>query len=358
MEYSLLKEVNKKSLNAYLTERVYKDLYFPTLFPLKSTPYLTIDALMAEQGSRVVADIVAYNSSAPEKTRKTVSKLTGDIPPIRVARKLTEKDLNDYNVMKAQANPDAEAILQLVFGDVDFVVDAVLGRLEWMALKALSYGTISLSASNNAGVITENALDYQVPTANKVGVGTSWVDASSADPIADIQSVVSLAAALGVRLKYILMNPATFARFRACASVKDYTAVLVGYNGGRISIAPSLDIINQSLQADEKPSIKIVDQNLGIETAEHVISYANPWTDHYITYLPEVQCGRTLHGPIAEETNPPKQVVQAKSGPVLVSKFSDVNPVCEWTKGEANACPVWTNVDRCFIQKTNATSWS
>jgi hypothetical protein len=43
---------------------------------------------------------------------------------------------------------------------------------------------------------------------------------------------------------------------------------------------------------------------------------------------------------------------------VLVSKYSEVDPVSEITKGETNSFPVMTNVDRIWIQKTNATTWS
>lgn len=358
MEYSLLKEINKKSLQGYLNARIYSEMYWPTFFPLKSTPFLSFESLTAEEGSRIAADVVAYNSSAPEKTRKIVSQLKGEIPAIRIKRSMKETDINTYNVLRAQASPDQQAILNLIFGDVDAVVDGVNARLEWMALKALSYGSITLDATNNAGVVTENVINYQVPTANKIGVGTVWTDVTNADPIADFNTIIGLADALGTKIERVLMNKATFARLRATAKIKDYVAVLVGYNTGRVKLTPGLEMINQALIADGKFPISIIDASIGIETADHAISYANPWTDHYITFIPTTQCGNTLHGPIAEETHPPKQVVQAKRGCVLVSKYSDVDPVKEYTKGEANACPVWNTVDRCFIQKTDATTWS
>jgi hypothetical protein len=359
MEYSLLKEVNKKTLSTFIQGRTFTEMYWPNFFPLKSTPFLTFETLMGDVGSRVAADIVAYNTSAPEKTRKVVSKLSGDIPAIRVKRSMKETDINAYNILKAQASGDDQAILELVFEDSGFVFEAVMARLEWMALQAMSYGQITLSKSNNgAGVITENVLDYQVPAGNKIGVGTVWSNAAAATPITDFNTVVTAATAIGVKLKYTLMNPAAFALLRATAEMKDYCAVLVGFNGGRVKLTPGIDAINAALAQDGKPEIKIIDTSVGTETEDHVISYANPWKAGYITYIPDIQIGRTLHGPLAEETNPPKQVVQAKRGPVLISKYSDVDPVTEYTKGEANACPVWANPDRCFIQKIDGTTWS
>jgi hypothetical protein len=65
-----------------------------------------------------------------------------------------------------------------------------------------------------------------------------------------------------------------------------------------------------------------------------------------------------LFAPIAEETNPPKQVTQTKVDGVLISKYSDVDPVMEFTKGESNAFPSWTRVDECFNLYTLATTWA
>jgi hypothetical protein len=74
--------------------------------------------------------------------------------------------------------------------------------------------------------------------------------------------------------------------------------------------------------------------------------------------LEDLKCGDMLYGPIAEETNPPKQVTQAKKGNILVSKWSDVDPVAEYTKGESNVFPSWPTVDRALILDTeHTTTW-
>ena len=49
MEYSLLKEIDKKSLQAYLIARVFEKLFWPTFFPLKSTPFLTYETLIGSK---------------------------------------------------------------------------------------------------------------------------------------------------------------------------------------------------------------------------------------------------------------------------------------------------------------------
>jgi hypothetical protein len=43
---------------------------------------------------------------------------------------------------------------------------------------------------------------------------------------------------------------------------------------------------------------------------------------------------------------------------VLISKWSDLEPFGEFTKGQANAFPVFNDVDSIYILKVNGTTWS
>lgn len=369
MEYSLLKEIDKKSLQAYLIARVYEKLYWPTFFPLKTTPFLTYETLVGSRGHRVAADVVAYDASAPLKTRRTVSKLSGEIPSIRMKKKMTEMDLNTYNILKAQARPEQKALLDLVFGDVDDCVDGVNARLEWLISQALSKGQITLSTvTNAAGVITETAIDFGLPAANKkevVGATTTYwtiANAATSKPMTDIEFVMEAARALGIVPRYMLMNRSKWLAFRVSAEVKDFVTPFALYGSPTVKRAPTLEMANEALRSEGFPQIMIVDTFISYEDAGHTLTHVDPWLDaagedRYVTFLEDLKCGDMLHGPIAEETNPPKQVVQAKKGPILISKWSDVDPVAEYTKSELNAFPSWPTIDRVLSLDTeNATT--
>ena len=368
MEYSLLKEIDKKSLQAYLTARVFEKLFWPTFFPLKSTPFLTYETLIGSKGNRVAADVVAYNASAPLKTRRTVSKLSGEIPSIRMKKIMTEIDLNTYNILKAQARPEQKALLDLVFGDVDDCVDGVNARLEWIIFQALSKGQITLSTVTNAnGVITEEAIDFGLPAANKevvVGANTTkWTAAlfATSKPITDIEYVLEQAKDAGVDPKYILMNRSKWLAFRISTQVKDFVIPFALYGSTKLKRAPSIEVANEALKSEGLPQIVIIDTRISYEDAEHAITAVDPWldsssADRYVTFLEDLKCGDMLYGPIAEETNPPKLVIQAKKGPILVSKWSDVDPIAEYTKGELNAFPSWPTIDRVFSLDTEMST--
>jgi len=370
MEYSLLKEINKKTLQAYLITRIYEKLFWPTFFPLKSTPFLTYETLVGSKGNRVAADVVAYDVSAPLKTRRTVSKLSGEIPSIRMKKKMTEMDLNTYNILKAQARPEQTALLDLVFGDVDDCVDGANARLEWIIFQALSKGQITLSmVTNAAGVITEEAIDFGLPLANKKAVvgaaNTYWeiANAANSKPITDIEAVMEAAGDLGVSPRYMLMNRSKWLAFRISDQIKDFVIPFALYGGLKKQRAPTLEVANDALRSEGYPEIMIINTRISYEDAGHNITSVDPWldsdgADRYVTFLEDLKCGDLLYGPIAEETNPPKQVVQAKKGPILISKWSDVDPVAEYTKSELNAFPSWPTIDRVLSLDTeNATLW-
>ena len=364
MEYSLMKaELNKKNLQTYLNERVYDKLYWPSFFPLKSTPYLNFETLIGSKGNRVAADIVAYDVSAPLKTRKTISKLSGEIPSIRMKKKMTETDLNTYNILKAMAKPEQTALLDLIFGDIDACVDGVNARLEWLTFQALCHGTVTLSKTTNAGgVITEEAIDFQLPLANKLKCSVVWhTTPASGKPITDFVAVMTAAGNLGIKPRYVLMNLSKWAEFRQSTEVQDFVVPFALYGGSKVKRAPNLSVANEALRSEGLPQIIVIDTRVAYESVGHVISNVDPWlnsTDRFVTFLEDLKCGDMLYGPIAEETNPPKQVLQAKKGPILISKWSDVDPVAEYTKGELNAFISWPTIDRVMSLDTeNETTW-
>ncbi|RXG66721.1 hypothetical protein ES695_01690 [Candidatus Atribacteria bacterium 1244-E10-H5-B2] len=368
-EYNMFNEMNKKNLQVWINKRLYKDQYWVRFFPMKTTPYLTYETLIGSEGNRVMADVVSYNSSAPLKTRKSISKLTGSIPSIRVKRQMTESDINDYNAFKAMATPDMGDLLRIVFNDTDFCMDAILGRLEWLALQCLALGQISLSKVNNVGgVVTEEVVNFQLAPANKkdmVSAARCWNagDAALIKPITDIRTVVKAAKTAGANPQYILMNDSKFSEMVTANEVKNFVMPYTTWGITKIQMVPSLSILNQALKAMGLPQIIIIDTRVAHEDKDHKIENVDPWlnagkADKHVVFIDAIQCGNTLRGPIAEETNPPKQVVQAKKGGILISSWSEIDPVTQYTKGEINAFPSCPSIDHIYNLDTEATTWA
>ncbi len=50
-----------------------KDYYYPTLFPLKETNFLTWKMLEAQAGLKIAADLVSRGATIPKKMRDAIS---------------------------------------------------------------------------------------------------------------------------------------------------------------------------------------------------------------------------------------------------------------------------------------------
>ena len=109
------------------------------------------------------------------------------------------------------------------------------------------------------------------------------------------------------------------------------------------------------------PQITVVDKYVYLETTTHDTSTVDVWedssaADRYVTFLPALKVGDMLYGPLAEETNKPEQVTHAKVGPVLISKWSDVDPIREFTSGSINAFPSFHRVEECWFLDTESNT--
>ena len=364
MERSLLKELKNANLVAYLNRQkdaLLAKMYWQQFFPLKPTLTLDWETISGSAGAPVMADVIEFDASAPLKTRRVVTHAKGDIPAMGLKRKMDAKDYNDYNTYKALARGDADknAILDIVFRDVDFVYAGVMARTEYLAMQALSYGSITLDSNNNNGIITETAVDFGIPAGNKTAVDTIWATAATATPIADIRAKVQDIEDAGHVCGAIIMDKAQWAKLIATVEAKDAYAFYQGISTGRIAV-PGIDGINNMLAAEQLPKISIVQSVVRHETLAHALTSLSPWKGGYVAFIPDFNVGNILHAPIAEEGSAEikKIATVAKVGHVFTSKWAVLDPFGEYTKAQANAFPVLSDVEQMYILKTDGTSWS
>ena len=359
-----MKELDKKSLTAFINrarETWYKRSFWQSFFGLKYTTQLTWESLSGSGGNPVMADVIEYNASAPLKTRRTLTKRSGDIPKIALKRKMDEKDFNDYLNMKARAMGDANktALLDLIFGDVGFCYDGVMARTEFLCLQALSYGGLALDSTNNNGKITETSVDFGVPSANKTAVGTIWSTAASATPLADIKTKVTAARDNGHKIQRIIMDVTTFNYLVATDEAKETFAAFRGYSDKTKQLLMLQDV-NLFLTGHMLPPIMVVDSSVRFEDEDHSLSTVAPWKTGYVAFVTDQKVGEVKHGPIAEENAEAvrKSAIMTKRDHVLITKWGQVEPFGEFTKGQANAFPTFYDVDSIYLLLTTATEWS
>ena len=195
MQKSLMVGLNEKDMEAVIRTYDLKDYYYPTLFPLKETNFLTWKMLEAQSGLKIAADLVSRGATIPRKTREAISRIQGDIPKITISREKNEDELTEYDIMVAMSsnNPDLKALVEFWAEDTKFCWDGVAARAEWIALREISLGKVKFTNSNNAAVVTEYDVDYLIPSEQKIGVTTSYTDGTAGKPLTkDIPAALKL----------------------------------------------------------------------------------------------------------------------------------------------------------------------
>ena len=363
----IFEEITERNLETYLKNRIYDRLFYPGFFPDEPTGILTFDTLVGSIGNRIAADVVAYESSAPEKGRRAIGHVRGAIPPIRLLRILTETNINEINILLDSRIPARQRILELIYGDVNFCMEGVLSRLEWMCLQALSQGRLTLTEDNNdAGIRTETDIDFGMPEENKRVVGSAnghWTSANSEtnDPIKDIEDVMESARETGASIDRIYMNRRKWLDVLASKRVREFTVAKSFLGSSPLDIPADMQVVNSFLSRSDLPQIVIVDTRIGVEDRNHQVTFYDPWRNdagesRNVLFAPSGAVGRMLVGPIASETNTDKTTIGAKRGPAYISRWSENNPRTVFTMGETNAFPSWRNVDSCFLLDTESNT--
>ena len=360
MERSLIKYVNSKNMAARLNTKKVKPVYFPNFFGIVQKTSLKWETLTGEKGAPVIADVISYDASAPQKKREIIGKMSGDIPKTAIKRGMNESEWNEYQQLSRDVQGDAnlQAILDLAFKDQDFVYNGVRGRFEWWCMQLMSLGGFTLSATNNNGIVTEEFVGCGMPADNKMKSSADWATPATADGLQDIEDVVATASAAGVSIGFVIMRSSDFSLLKKQAAT---IAKVKAWINTTSKVVVTKDVINEYLAAQEKAvKIVIIDPAVQIEDAAHNRTTVNPWESKRICFVPDVMVGDIQHGPIAGENSEAykKVAITVKQDFVLLSKWSELEPFKEWTKAEANAIPVINDPDSMFILKADGANWS
>lgn len=366
MQKSLMVGLNEKDMEAVIHTYDLKDYYYPTLFPLKQTNFLTWKMLEAQSGLKIAADLVSRGATIPRKTREAISRIQGDIPKISISREKLEDELTEYDIMIAMSssNPDLKAIVEFWAEDTEYCWKGVANRAEWIALRSISLGKVTFTNSNNAAVVTEYNVDYQIPGEQKIGVAKSYTGNTDCKPLSvDFITAIKKGKTLyGATYKYAFMNVDTFEKFAAQEEVQKRCASLVENLTNTIT-APDVATVNAYLTKKKELyrglQIVVIDQDITIELADGSRDTSNPFEDDVILFSESKVLGNTYwKTPIDAKKMPGSVAEKVMHGHTLVKKYSEESPVKEVTEGIANLFPAWNLAGRSVLMQCNNTSWN
>lgn len=361
MQKTLMAGLSEKDMQAVINTYDLKPFYYPTLFPLTETPFLTWKLIEAQAGLKIAADLVSRGATIPRKTREAISKISGDIPKISISREKLEDELTEYDILLAYAsnNPDLRAIVEFWAEDTQFCWTGIAARAEWLSLKQISLGKVTFSNANNHGVITEYDVDYQLASDQKMGASVAWSSTTTAKPMTDFKSALARGKSLfSATYKYAFMNLATVEKLvatdemvKVCASYLSNLSVLAQ--------TPSLEDVNAALLrkvALKGLQIIAVDQDITLELADGTRTTGNPFEDDVVLFSENKVLGKTYwKRPIDMNIQTP--AIKVMNSHTMIQKYSDASPIKEVTEGISNLFPAWNLAGRSVLMQVNKTAW-
>lgn len=347
-------------LNSYMPG---SGLAWPALFPLKYTPSLDIKSIEADEGIPVSADVVAFNSKAPQKTRKTVGSWSGQIAKVAISRVKDEKDIKAYNMLASYAstsgNPNvARQIVDMVFEDVEFCYNGINYRNEDLALQIGSKAALVLNTTNNNDVVTQETLNWNIPAEHKVGVTNKWSVPASSDPLKDIIAGAKAIKKEGLpRPAYAIMEQAAFENLMMSEkTIKKVASVVLSATGLANEDSISLEMVNAYMRSKGYPQIVVIDSYNKQEARDGKQTTYKAWAENVVVLSPSLQLGWTWWSDVPQVDD--TAALQAYRDNVKITRFSRLDPMEEVTVAEAYIMPALINRSSLYYINTENSTWN
>lgn len=316
------------------------------LYKSMLTPKPSIDgkwtSLLADN-QNVAADVVAMDSPLPVKLRPTMGSVSGDIPKLGMELKMNENQLDQVDTMLAK-NADIKDIVTEIFDDTKRCIVGVEEQKEYLFLRGFSSG-IALTDSDNVGTGIRVNYGYT----NQAGVPVVWSNANLATmtPVADLQSQIDKADALGITIGYISIDKASLDIARRCNEVKDLYAVS---NGNFSNTKPSPSNKNFPSFLEEELGVKLIIVNRSIKfEKDGVKKTVKAWDEGKAILHPDINVGQLVWKKPVEADHQSKAVeYRAGEHGALISKYVTHKPFGEFTDIQARNVPVINNVNEIF----------
>lgn len=307
-------------------------------------------------GSIVAADVVSLDSSLPLKKRAAIKQAIGKIPKVGLKFRKDESDITAINIMQA-TGADEGAVAGKIMNDVPRAIGGVRHLVEVMFQKALSTGEILVGEDLTQGTGVRANFGYSADNTFHCTAGV-W-GSETDEPIEDMEQMFSKANEDGKRITLVMIAKSRLDMIRRSRAGK----LLVANNNGQTVTnidtlgKPTRAAMLEALSAEFGAEFRIVDSSFIVEEADGTRKAIKPWEQANVVGLTTNKVGRLVYGRVAEETNPVAGVVYEKSGSfILVSKFSDNEPLQEFTTAQAFVLPVIDGGNDVYVLHTDAES--
>ncbi|MDR0385390.1 MAG: major capsid protein [Prevotellaceae bacterium] len=343
-----------KILTNTITERL-NDSKRPVAYLFKTMlkPTLSADGKwdsLSVSKSIVAADIVDIDSPVPIKKRDAISRAGGEIPMIGMGMKKNAKLIQRIKYL-ANSGATELQVCQMIFDDLTRVISGMYERVEMMFLQGLSTGIVLAKDDSNVGVGIRINFGYK--ESNTYGATIKW-GCTGYTPISDIERVLTKASENSDVITTIALDKVAYNQVRRSEEAKSLYAASIGNYTGNNQIIPTPSQFDEIISDEYKVKFLIIDRVVRVEKNGKQTN-VRPFAENTLVFLTTEQVGSLVYSLLAEQDaeyrvkNVDYQIVDNF---ILISKYSETNPLQEFTNGQAIVLPVIENVDSIYILNT------
>lgn len=310
-------------------------------------------ASVTAEYTRVAADVVSLDSELPLKSRDRIETATGSIPKLGLKLYLTEKQMKDLDAMIATNTP-ATQVIQNMFADVPRVIEAIYERLEDMFLSELSSGVGVSKRSGGTGV----RIDVGFLEENKFKATVVWTEVENSTPLDDIQKIFDKAMDDQNTITDVFADDVALNALYRSKQVRGQYAFNQGIATQTGSNIPVLDFekAGQVLMTKWGVTLHRVARKIKTELNGKKENH-NPWQRGVMTFTCSDQLGDLVWTSCAEASRPVAGVVyETVDEFILTSRYSQNDPLREFTSSQAMVVPILSNVDQIYTIDTTAVA--
>ncbi len=263
----------------------------------------------------------------------------------KILQMLDSKSISDEQKKKQ--------LVDLMWGGVQRVVNGVEAKIDMIFLGALSNcGVFTFNSDNNPEGGVRGEINFNMPSANIAQSTTKWTEGNleTVDCMEDIQSILDIAEDKAV-LGKILCSPSLISYM--CRSKKMKQMIWGTDKSAKIV---QLKDINDYMESNGYPTFEKIKRQMKIQNGNLLTPYS-PWNANNMVFVPEGKLGVIKNAYANNELKPESDVAYSNYGRIRVSQWhvgetKGANQG-EFTKAEALALPVITEMEGIFTLKTN-----
>lgn len=247
-------------------------------------------------------------------------------------------------------------LVDLMWGNVMTVVNAIHGKLDTIFLGALSNdGIFEFDATTNPEGGVRGKINYNQPSDNLADATTAWTkdNIGTVDCFEDIQGVLD-AAQDKVVFGKILCAPSVLSYICRTSLMKK---MIFGTDKSSSILLPAQ--INQWMQSNGFPVFEPIRRQVNIINGTSSNAHT-PWNDKNIVFVPDGKLGVVKNAYADNELRPENGVTYSNNGRIRISQWgkgeTDNSNGVEFTKAEVFALPVITEMNGIYTLHTQPQS--